>query len=100
MIEEKKETEELKPELTMLHLKETSLNINSIEARKERLANQLSSLSPTVDIMSNAMGGNSIVELEKRLQLLQLRYTEYYPEVVRLNSELKNLIDKNRIILN
>ncbi len=84
----------------MREIEEIELNINSIEARRERLQTQLASLSPTVDILSNALGVNSLVALEKRLSILRLSYTENYPEVVRLSSELQNLkyqaINENR----
>jgi len=59
------------------------------------LQTQLASLSPTVDVLSGGNGDSSIEGLEKRLSTLLLRYTENYPEVVRLKSELESLKHKN-----
>lgn len=75
----------------MREIEEIGLNLHSIAARRGRLLSQLASIPPTIDIFSHASGGNSLGELEKRLSVLKLRYTENYPEVVRIKSELKNL---------
>ena len=79
----------------MRQIEDIELNINSIEARRGRLQTQLASLSPTVDVLSGGNGDSSIEGLEKRLSTLLLRYTENYPEVVRLKSELESLKHKN-----
>jgi polysaccharide chain length determinant protein (PEP-CTERM system associated) len=70
------------------------LNVKSIEARRERLVDQLASLSPTVNVLSHADGGGRIVALEERLRELTLRYTEDYPEIIRLRTELENAKSK------
>ena len=57
---------------------------------------QLSSLDPTVDIVSETAEGNRLVTMENRLSTLLLRYTENYPEVVRLQSEIEVL--KQRLL--
>ncbi len=72
-------------------IEEISLDINSNEARKERLQKQLASVSSTVDVLEQPDGGNRLVELGKRLKTLQLHYTDKYPEVVRVRAEMASL---------
>ena len=75
----------------MRQIDEMGMSINSMEARRARLLNQLNSVPPTVDFMSQAGDKNRYFELEGQLKSLQMRYTETYPEVVHLTTELQNL---------
>lgn len=77
-------------------IEDIELNINSLEASKGRLDEQLASLAPTVDVMSYADRKNSLAERGVRLKELQLRYTDDYPEVALLKAELATL--KNQVI--
>jgi polysaccharide chain length determinant protein (PEP-CTERM system associated) len=78
----------------MREIEDIELQLQTLKARQGRLIQQLDSLDKTVDIFSEAGGGGHIVQLERRLGDLLLRYTENYPEVVRLKAELEGL--KNR----
>jgi len=64
--------------------------------RKAQLQEQLNSLPSTVDIVSEREEGNHLVVMETRLSTLLLRYTDNYPEVVRLKSEIEAL--KQRLL--
>lgn len=70
-------------------IEKIELDINTAQARKKRLSNQLATVSPTVDVLSQDGGDSHLVGLEKRLRALRLLYTESYPEVVRLKSEIR-----------
>ncbi|MCK4503166.1 MAG: chain length-determining protein [Desulfuromonadales bacterium] len=75
---------------------EIKLTQDTLQGRKVQMETQLSSLDPTVDIVSETAEGNRLVTMENRLSTLLLRYTENYPEVVRLQSEIEVL--KQRLL--
>ena len=72
----------------MQQIEEIGLTENTMQARKAQLQKQLDSLDPTVDIVSETADGNRLAMMENRLKTLLLRYTDNYPEVVQLKSEI------------
>lgn len=92
-LDEKTDLAEIKQ--FMREIEDLELELQTLRARNERLKKQLATLDQTVDIFSEAGGGGRIAQLEKRLGDLLLRYTENYPEVVRLKTEIESL--KNQV---
>ncbi|MCK5914060.1 MAG: hypothetical protein KAG12_09285 [Desulfuromusa sp.] len=72
------------------------LTQDTLRARKSQMEKQLEKLTPTVDIVSETAEGNRLVVMENRLSTLLLRYTDNYPEVVRLKAEIEVL--KQRLL--
>ena len=72
------------------------LELATIEARINRLRTQLRSISPTVNIFTGAQGTNTLVSLEHRLAELLMKYTENYPEVIRLKAQIEELKRKQK----
>ncbi|WP_020676395.1 XrtA system polysaccharide chain length determinant [Geopsychrobacter electrodiphilus] len=73
----------------MLQLENLDLEIGTLNAKKARLQQQLNSLTPTVDsVLSGSAAGSKLAALQMRLENLRLRYTDNYPEIVRLKSEI------------
>lgn len=75
----------------MNQVEEIELNEETLRARKTLLAEQLSRTSRTIDMVSETAENNRLIEMETRLSNLLLRYTENYPEVVRLKFEIEAL---------
>ena len=75
----------------MTQVEEIELTQDTLQGRKDQLKQQLSSTEPTVDIVSESGEGNRLVVMENRLNTLLLRYTDNYPEVVHLKSEIESL---------
>ncbi len=79
----------------MLAIEEYASQIESLRAKESQLKQQLSGLEPTVNsyISDQLQTGNSnrLSLMEKRLNDLRLRYTENYPEIVRLKYEIASL---------
>lgn len=67
------------------------LSLDTLAARKLQIKEQLKSLPATIDMVSETAEGNRLSEMENRLNTLLLRYTDNYPEVIRLKSEIENL---------
>ena len=76
-------------------IEQIQLDLDTMRARKMRLQSQLKGLNPTVDIFSGATGSNGLMALERQLATMLLKYTENYPEVIRLKVEIETL--KKRI---
>ena len=73
-------------------VEEIELTLETLRARKGQLQEQLANLSPTIDVLSQTSEeGNRLISMEKQLSNLLLRYTENYPEVIRLRSEIDAL---------
>lgn len=72
-------------------IEDIELTQDTLRGRKERLERQLSELSPTVDIVSQAAEEDRLAAMETRLSNLLLRYTDNYPEVVQLKAEIEAL---------
>ena len=72
-------------------LESIDLNLGTARARKVRLEHQLELLPATVDVLHESTGGNRLLELQKRLAELRLQYTDSYPEVLRLKTEIEGL---------
>lgn len=77
-------------------IEEIELTQDTMNARRDQLQSQLSQTTETVDIVSETEEGNRLVVMETQLANLLLRYTENYPEVVRLTSEIEAL--KQRLL--
>lgn len=75
----------------MNQVEEIELTEDTLRARQAQLNEQLSSTSETVDMVSEASANNRLMEMENRLSNLLLRYTENYPEVIRLKFEIESL---------
>lgn len=67
------------------------LNQDTLLARKKQIQSQLDSLPETIDMVSESAEGNRLAEMESRLNNLLLKYTDNYPEVIRLKSEIDAL---------
>jgi succinoglycan biosynthesis transport protein ExoP len=77
-------------------VEEIELTRDTLLGRTAQLQEQLNSLPSTVDIVSEREDGNRLAVMETRLSTLLLRYTDNYPEVVRLKSEIEAL--KQRLL--
>ncbi len=67
------------------------LNQDTLLARKRQIQSQLDSLPETIDMVSESAEGGRLAEMENRLSNLLLKYTDNYPEVIRLKSEIDGL---------
>jgi len=67
------------------------LNQDTLLAKKRQIQSQLNSLPETIDMVSESAEGNRLAEMESRLNNLLLKYTDNYPEVIRLKSEIDAL---------
>lgn len=67
------------------------LNQDTLLARKKQIQSQLDSLPETIDMVSESAEGSRLAEMENRLSNLLLKYTDNYPEVIRLKSEIDAL---------
>lgn len=83
---------------TLANIRELKTQIESIElnqdtllARKGQIQSQLDSLPETIDMVSQGAEGSRLASMESRLNNLLLKYTDNYPEVIRLKSEIDAL---------
>ena len=83
---------------TLANIRELEGQIEDIEltqvtllARKKQIKSQLASLPETIDMVSESAEGSRLAEMEHRLSSLLLKYTDNYPEVIRLKSEIDGL---------
>ena len=67
------------------------LNQDTLLAKKRQIQSQLDSLPETIDMVSESAEGNRLAQMESRLNNLLLKYTDNYPEVIRLKSEIDAL---------
>lgn len=74
-----------------------SLDVSTLQARKNRLNEQLRSLDPTVALFSEQTANDRLSALETRLRQLLLSYTENYPEVVKLKAEIAALRNRAQV---
>ncbi len=72
------------------------LDLATLEARIKRLRAQLKTISPMVDIFTGARGENTLALLEHKLATMLMKYTENYPEVIRLKAQIEELKSKQR----
>ena len=72
-------------------IEEIELNEDTLRARKKQIQSQLNSLPETIDMVSETAEGGRLAEMEARLNNLLLKYTDNYPEVIRLKSEIDAL---------
>ena len=67
------------------------LNEETLQARKKQIQSQLDSLPETIDMVSETAAGGRLAQMQARLNNLLLKYTDNYPEVIRLKSEIDAL---------
>ena len=95
-VDEKAILDEIKAKMEIVE--EYNSQIESFRAKESQLKEQLGKLEPTVDSFISdqleAGKNNRLVLMEKRLNDLRLRYTENYPEIVRLKYEISSLKDQ------
>ena len=82
-------------------IEKIDLAIETLNAQKKQLKGQLETLTPTIEsifsVGSGLEGGGGvdghpqIIAMEKKLSNLRLRYTDNYPEIVRLKFEIEEL---------
>lgn len=72
-------------------LEALSLDISTLQARKNRLEQQLRGMEPTISLFSEQHSNDRLTTLENRLRQLLLNYTDNYPEVVRTKAEIAAL---------
>lgn len=72
-------------------LETLSLEMSTLQARRNQLNQQLRGLEPTVSLFSEQQSNSRLTTLENRLRQLLLSYTENYPEVVRVKAEITAL---------
>ena len=75
----------------LTQVEEIELTQDTLQARQAQLVDQMSRTSPTIDMVSETAENNRLMEMETRLSNLLLRYTENYPEVIRLKFEIEAL---------
>ena len=95
-VDEKTTLEEIK-EYTK-EIEKLELMIASMTSKKKQLKEQLAGMSPTVESIfsmdtgsEDGMSSPQLAAMEQRLNDLRLRYTESYPEIVRLKFEINSL---------
>jgi polysaccharide chain length determinant protein (PEP-CTERM system associated) len=71
-----------------------NLSLATQEAKIKRLRWQLKRIKPTVDIFSGVGGPNSLAALKQKLAVLLTKYTENYPEVIRVKAQIEELEKK------
>ncbi len=72
-------------------IEDIGLSQDTLRAQKKQIEQQLSNLPKTIDTVTEAADNNRLAEMESRLNTLLLRYTENYPEVIRLRAEISSL---------
>lgn len=73
-------------------IEEIVLNQETLGARRRQIQQQLNNIPETIDMVSESSAeGGRLAEMESRLATLLLRYTNNYPEVIRLKSEIESL---------
>lgn len=72
-------------------IEDITLSMETLEARKQQLQNQLKTVKQSVPIFNEQQGADRIVTLEQRIAQLLLTYTENYPEVIKLKAEVEGL---------
>jgi polysaccharide chain length determinant protein (PEP-CTERM system associated) len=72
-------------------IEEIELSQETLAARKRQIREQIRSIPETIDMVTESGKGGRLTEMEARLATLLLRYTDNYPEVIRLRSEIESL---------
>lgn len=75
----------------MTEVENISLNQETLLGRRSQLQEQLNTTEPTVDFVSQSAVGDRLTAMENQLNNLLLRYTDNYPEVIRLRAEIESL---------
>ncbi len=72
-------------------IEQITLSQETFEARKKQIQEQLNSIPETIDTVTEAAENNRLTAMENQLATLLLRYTDNYPEVIRLKAEIDSL---------
>ena len=95
-VDEKSTVAEIKNYLT--EIEGIELSLETLRAKKKQLQGQLETLSPTIesifsfdDGLAGVEGDPQLAAMESQLSNLRLRYTDNYPEIVRLIFEMEVL---------
>ncbi len=95
-VDETSNVEEIKKYLS--RIESIELSLDTLQAQKLQLQEQLDTLSPTVesyfgldDTSIGIEGDPQLAAMENHLSNLRLRYTDNYPEIVRLKFEIVSL---------
>ena len=80
-------------------IEELELDVETLTEKKRQLQNQLGTLSPTIESIFSIDDGFSddmemnpqVFAMGQKLDSLRLRYTENYPEIIRLKFEIEAL---------
>jgi len=98
-VDEEATLAEIKTHMTAIESLE--LTIDTLKKKKSQLQGQLETLSPTVESLFSVDDGFNdmsmnpqLAAMEKKLADLRLRYTDNYPEIVRLKFEMAALKEK------
>ncbi len=75
----------------LAEIENISLSLDTLAAKKIQLTSQLAKTQPTVATVSESAENNRLQVMQSRLDSLLLRYTDNYPEVVRLRAEIAGL---------
>ncbi|HDH04481.1 MAG TPA: hypothetical protein ENH01_02030 [Nitrospirae bacterium] len=76
-------------------IEDVEMEIRNLKAKKKRIKQQLSGESPFTLALIDINRGDSLTArlkaLEQKLQLLLMKYTENYPEVIKIKIEIETL---------
>ena len=76
-------------------IEDVEMEVKNLKAKKKRIKQQLSGESPFTLALIDGNRGDSLPArlkaLEQRLQLLLMKYTENYPEVIKIKIEIETL---------
>ncbi len=77
-------------------IEELNLKLDTLSALRTSLKTQLAGQDPRVTIFSERNRNDRLNQVQERISQLLLSYTEDYPEVIRLKSELESLKRRKR----
>ena len=73
------------PSLLLKDINDSQQRLDDLRIKKTQLETTLAGLSKATSVQSN------LPAMQKRLQELQLQYTDSYPEIIRLKDDIRNL---------
>ncbi len=78
------------PSLILKEINDSQLRLDELRIRQTQLETVLAGMSKAGTVHSN------LPAMQKRLQELQLQYTDNYPEIVRLKDDIRNLEEQQK----